>query len=124
MNINCKLSKAFAATRRVSLPRLAIAKTLIAISFASIAAVPPATLAARAEKGNITPAAMTSWKIVCDPAATEAEHYAATEFQRLFNEVSLEKGQQARYAYEVHYLTQAPQITLTPKPETTRPLKP
>jgi hypothetical protein len=38
--------------------------------------------------------------------------------------VPLEKGQQAGYAYEVHYLTQAPQTTLSPKTETTRPLKP
>ncbi|MBI3851356.1 MAG: DUF4838 domain-containing protein [Verrucomicrobia bacterium] len=37
-----------------------------------------------AEKGAITPAAMTAWKIVCDSAATESERYAATEFQRLF----------------------------------------
>jgi hypothetical protein len=37
-----------------------------------------------AGKGAITPAAMTSWKIVCDPAATESERYAAGEFQRLF----------------------------------------
>ena len=32
----------------------------------------------------ITPAEMTSWRIVCDPSATESERYAATEFQRLF----------------------------------------
>ncbi len=43
-----------------------------------------AVVTTRAEKGTITPAAMTSWKIVCAPAATEAERYAATEFQRLF----------------------------------------
>lgn len=84
MNTNRKLSKAFAVTRRVSLPRLALVKTLIAISFASIAAGPPAAVAARTEKGAITPAAMISWKIVCDPAATESERFAATEFQRLF----------------------------------------
>jgi hypothetical protein len=38
---------------------------------------------ALAEKA-ITPAEMTSWRIVCDAAATESERYAATEFQRLF----------------------------------------
>jgi len=43
---------------------------------------------ARAEKGAITPAAMTSWRIVCDPAATESERYAAAEFQRLFKEMT------------------------------------
>jgi hypothetical protein len=32
----------------------------------------------------LTPAEMTSWRIVCDPSATESERYAATEFQRLF----------------------------------------
>ncbi|MDQ1256979.1 MAG: hypothetical protein QG656_1580 [Candidatus Hydrogenedentes bacterium] len=32
----------------------------------------------------ITPAEMISWPIVCDPAATESERYAATEFQALF----------------------------------------
>ena len=32
----------------------------------------------------ISPADMTSWQIVCDPAATESERYAATEFQALF----------------------------------------
>jgi len=36
-----------------------------------------------AEKA-ITPGEMTSWRIVCDPAATESERYAATEFQALF----------------------------------------
>ena len=43
---------------------------------------------ARAEKGSISPAAMVSWKIVCDPAATESERYAATEFQRLLKEMT------------------------------------
>jgi hypothetical protein len=36
-----------------------------------------------AEK-EITPAEMTSWQIVCDPAATESERYATAEFQALF----------------------------------------
>lgn len=47
-----------------------------------------AVVSARAEKGTITLAAMASWKIVCDPAATESERYAATEFQRLFREMT------------------------------------
>jgi len=46
------------------------------------------TAATAAEKGTITPTEMRSWKIVCDPAATESEHYAATEFQRLFKEMT------------------------------------
>ncbi len=37
-----------------------------------------------AGKGSITPGAMTSWKIVSNPAAGESERYAAAEFQRLF----------------------------------------
>lgn len=41
-----------------------------------------------ADKSALTPAAMTSWKIVCDAAATESERYAATEFQRLFKEMT------------------------------------
>jgi len=67
---------------------------LIAAPGTSIAAAPPASnevrpnekaaVAARPQKGSIAPTAMTSWKIVCDPAATESERYAATEFQRLF----------------------------------------
>ena len=77
---------------------LALITTLIAIPIASFAAAPPASngvrpaekaaVAARAPKGVITPTAMTSWKIVCDPAATESERYAATEFQRLFKEMT------------------------------------
>ncbi len=43
---------------------------------------------AEAENKAVTPAAMTAWKIVCDPAATESERYAATEFQRLFQEMT------------------------------------
>ncbi len=44
-----------------------------------------ATLIASAvHSGGITPARMTSWPIVCAPAATPAEKYAAQEFQRLF----------------------------------------
>jgi hypothetical protein len=43
---------------------------------------------ARAEKGSLTPAALASWKIVCNAAATESERYAATEFQRLFKEMT------------------------------------
>lgn len=39
--------------------------------------------AALAERA-ITPVEMISWSIVCDPAATESERYAATEFQALF----------------------------------------
>jgi hypothetical protein len=38
--------------------------------------------------------------------------------------VSLEKEQTAGYAYEVHYLTQAPRTTLSTKPETLRQSKP
>ena len=37
---------------------------------------------------TITPRAMAGWKIVCDSAATESERYAATEFQRLFKEMT------------------------------------
>ena len=47
-----------------------------------------AAVAPGAEHGAITPAAMTAWKIVCDSAATESERYAATEFQRLFKEMT------------------------------------
>src|SRR3972149_6738430 len=47
-----------------------------------------AVAVARAERGAITPTAMVSWKIVCDPAAIESERYAATEFQRLFKEMT------------------------------------
>jgi len=38
--------------------------------------------------GALSPAAMATWKIVCDPAATESERYAAAEFQRLFQEMT------------------------------------
>jgi hypothetical protein len=41
-----------------------------------------------AAKTPLTPAEMSSWKIVCDPAATESERYAATEFRRLFQEMT------------------------------------
>ena len=41
-----------------------------------------------AAKRAITPSAMRSWKIVCDSGATESERYAATEFQRLFKEMT------------------------------------
>jgi len=37
-----------------------------------------------AERSAIMPEAMLHWSIVCDAKATEAEHYAATEFQTLF----------------------------------------
>ena len=47
-----------------------------------------AVMVTAAEKGAITPAAMASWKIVCDTAGTESERYAATEFQRLFKEMT------------------------------------
>jgi len=47
-----------------------------------------AAAVAAAERKGITLAEMASWKIVCDPAATEAERYAATEFQRLFKEMT------------------------------------
>ena len=53
-----------------------------------ISVLATAVVCSRGETGAITPAAMTSWKIVCDPAATESERYAATEFQRLFNEMT------------------------------------
>ena len=36
----------------------------------------------------LTPADMTSWQIVCNPAATESEKYAAAEFQLLFKEMT------------------------------------
>ena len=39
-----------------------------------------------AEKA-ITPAEMTSWRIVCEPGAIESERYAANEFQTLFAEM-------------------------------------
>jgi hypothetical protein len=39
---------------------------------------------ARAEVPCLTPAAMASWRIVCDARATESERYAAGEFQLLF----------------------------------------
>ena len=39
---------------------------------------------ADADAGALTPADMSTWQIVCDPAATESERYAATEFQALF----------------------------------------
>ena len=38
----------------------------------------------QAKQSAITPATMTSWKIVCAPTASESERYAATEFQKLF----------------------------------------
>jgi hypothetical protein len=41
-----------------------------------------------AERGAITPMAITSWSIVCDAAATPSERYAATEFRRLFKEMT------------------------------------
>ena len=41
-----------------------------------------------AGRNAITPAAMTTWKIVCAPAATESEKHAASEFQRLFQEMT------------------------------------
>jgi hypothetical protein len=47
-----------------------------------------AVAAKETKAGAITPATMTSWKIVCDPAATESEKHAATEFQRLFKEMT------------------------------------
>ena len=53
-----------------------------------ISVLATAVVCSRGETGAITPAAMTSWKIACDPAATESERYAATEFQRLFNEMT------------------------------------
>ncbi|MEA1949972.1 MAG: hypothetical protein U9N87_01190 [Planctomycetota bacterium] len=36
----------------------------------------------------ITPADMVSWEIVCNPAATQCERYAAAEFQLLFKEMT------------------------------------
>lgn len=41
-----------------------------------------------AAQGVLIPAAMDSWAIVCDEAATESERYAAEEFQRLFQEMT------------------------------------
>ena len=46
------------------------------------------SLATGAGKVSITPELMTSWSIVCDPAATDSEHYAAAEFQRIFREMT------------------------------------
>jgi hypothetical protein len=40
--------------------------------------------AAGAEPNSLLLADMRSWKLVCGPAATESERYAALEFQRLF----------------------------------------
>lgn len=37
---------------------------------------------------GITPAEMVSWKIVCATTATDSEKYAATEFQRLFKDMT------------------------------------
>ncbi|MCO5052157.1 MAG: DUF4838 domain-containing protein [Verrucomicrobiae bacterium] len=39
-------------------------------------------------KSAITLADVSAWKIVCAPMATESEHYAATEFRRLFREMT------------------------------------
>ena len=39
-------------------------------------------------KNSLTPAELRNWKIVCAPTATESEKYAATEFQRLFKEMT------------------------------------
>lgn len=36
----------------------------------------------------VTPMGMLDWKIVCSPAATDSERFAATEFQRLFKEMT------------------------------------
>jgi hypothetical protein len=44
--------------------------------------------ASGAAKGNLTPAKMASWKIVCGPGASESDRYAAAEFQRLFKEMT------------------------------------
>ena len=38
-----------------------------------------------AAQDALSPAAMGSWAIVCDQAATESERYAAEEFQSLFH---------------------------------------
>jgi hypothetical protein len=56
------------------------------ISLLTLALV--ASSAAAATKGSLTPQAMTSWQIVCDPIATPSEQYAASEFQRLFRELT------------------------------------
>ena len=44
--------------------------------------------ATAADRGTITPTTMNSWKIVCASGATPSEQYAATEFQRLFKEMT------------------------------------
>lgn len=44
--------------------------------------------ATAADRRTVTPATMISWKIVCDSSATQSERYAATEFQRLFKEMT------------------------------------
>jgi hypothetical protein len=43
-----------------------------------------ATVVHAGEPSSLSPRAMTSWQIVCDPAATPCERYAAGEFQTLF----------------------------------------
>lgn len=84
MRTNRKLSPFFPSANWGCLPLLALITTLLAIPFASNAAGTTPTSAAQAAKGALALATMTSWRIVCDPAATESERYAATEFQRLF----------------------------------------
>ncbi len=95
MRSNRKLPPSFPTTANwVWLTLFALISPLNPISFQANAARSPTDAGvhapdkpaggARTQKGSITPAVITSWKIVCDPAATESERYAATEFQRLF----------------------------------------
>ena len=46
---------------------------------------------AGAEERFVTPEAISTWSIVCAPAATESEHYAAAEFQTLFEAMTGQK---------------------------------
>lgn len=83
MRTNRRLFPAFPTANGVCLTLLTLITTFLTTPFAARAGE-PAPAAARTPKGAITPAAMSTWKIVCDSGATESERYAATEFQRLF----------------------------------------
>jgi hypothetical protein len=56
-----------------------VAKRMVALALVAMAAG-----TAVAQDDALAPAEMVSWQIVCAPEATEAERYAATEFQTLF----------------------------------------
>lgn len=98
MNSRRKCSPTSEAANRVFLPYLPLLLALIVAPGTAIAAAPSvsnevrrsekAAAADRRQRVDITPAAMTAWKIVCAPSATESERYATTEFQRLFKEMT------------------------------------